>query len=85
MAIKYEEGPQARKTDSSKEKAAGGTYFQSKYKNTKYGTIEPKTNRFPDIKASPGPGDYNLGDMDQVSQAYLISEFRSRGTRPFPK
>ena len=75
--MKYEAGLSPRNLLSSQNKTieavdkkqqfpySPGTYFVSKYRNTKYGTIDPNAKRFPEIKASPGPMDYHLDDIDR--------------------
>lgn len=60
-----------------------GNYFSTKYKGTKYGTIESKINRFPEIRVTPGPGEYYLEDINPSANGYVISNFRGRGSRHF--
>ena len=50
--IQYKDGLQYRKNDANKGNDGNypytpGTFFQTKYKSTKYGTIDPNANRFP--------------------------------------
>ena len=49
------------------------------------GTIEGKTKRFPEIRQSPGPGEYFLEDANVKSNGYVISNYRGRGSRAFDK
>lgn len=57
----------------------------SKYKSTKYGTIDPNAKRFPEIKVSPGPTDYSNEDSSKFVSGYIVSSYRGAGSRHFDR
>ena len=61
-----------------------GRYFLSNYKDAQYGKIDPNAQRFPVIKASPGPSNY-LQEDAREHETYKLSNHRSKGQRRFDK
>lgn len=57
----------------------------SKYQNSKFGTIDPNLQRFPQIKPSPGPDAYQNEDGGVASGQYTLSRHTARGGRVFSR
>jgi hypothetical protein len=64
---------------------AKGRHSCSKYSDSKYGTIEPKRKRFPQIRLSPGPSSYAKEDGELGSGHYTLSNHKGKGKRIFDR
>lgn len=60
-----------------------GRFIVSKYSDTKFAKINPKTERFSKIKQSPGPSNYHHKDGLNGLGKYIVSKHKSDGTRAF--
>jgi hypothetical protein len=62
-----------------------GRFAVSKYNDSKFSTIHPRTERFSMIKQSPGPSSYQEGDSLNGEGKYVLSNRKSNGRRLFSK
>jgi hypothetical protein len=62
-----------------------GRFAVSKYNDSKFSTIHPRTERFGSIKQSPGPSSYVEGDSINGEGKYVLSQRKSNGRRLFSK
>lgn len=60
-----------------------GRFAVSKFGDTKFAKINPKTPRFPETKQSPGPSSYQEGDSMKGNAKYVLSKHKGAGTRAF--
>ena len=62
-----------------------GRFACSKYGDSPYSTIHPRTERFNRIKQTPGPSSYVEGDSINGDGKYVLSNRKSNGRRVFSK
>ena len=79
----YTPGPGNYETNDFENKS--GRHSNSKYTDSKFGTIDPHKKRFPVIKQSPGPSSYEGGDGSPDSYQYTLSRHPAKGGRVFDK
>lgn len=60
-----------------------GRYLISKFHDTKFAKINPRTPRFQTIKESPGPLSYREGDNLHAKGRYVLSQRKGNGIRTF--
>ena len=62
-----------------------GRFAVSKFTDSPFSIIHPKTERFALIKSTPGPSTYAEGDAINDSSKYVLSHRKSNGRRIFSK
>jgi hypothetical protein len=62
-----------------------GRFSVSKFSDSLYSIIHPKTERLNSVKPSPGPNHYIEGDSLNGTGKYVLSNRKSNGRRLFSK
>lgn len=81
--LTYKQNPGPGQYDQVNLDPKTGRFIVSKFGDSKFSKINPKTPRFPEVKDSPGPLSYQEGDSLSQGGKYILSNHRGNGTRAF--
>ena len=80
--LTYRKDPGPGTYESGELTTSKGRILSSKHRSTQYG-VTMTSPRFASIRNAPGPQSYKQIDTMSPSSKYVVSNHRSRGTRPF--
>ena len=83
LSFKKSPGPGSYETPEMSPKT--GRFRISKFGDSKLSKINPSSQRFKEVKNSPGPSDYVRQDAFSKMGSYTLSHHRGQGTRPFDR